>query len=976
MRSILFDVLEINIVMTLVILLLCLFAGKIRKRYGAMWLKVMWIVLMVRLLIPYNFSLPVTEFRLLNEPGFEQEMADDLGSGALNSNAQNIQPELNADAMQSSVSSQTVSVNNAGSYEQNGNFGSEMSQMNSESVVGDIAEMVPEGAEGSIEGMNQGNASSGTVGVSGGQPEVGSNPAQSDVSVAGADDIATGVENTDGDAGEPGPFRYTDILLYVWLIGIGVSAIYHIVVYLVMRRTYMKDLEPVKNASLQEEIDKLQKKYLGEKRLAVYESKQVQSPLITGILRPKLIIPAYEDGWDMNELELITAHELCHYRKKDLWLKMLMLAVTCFNWFNPAVYMMKKQFYYDMELVCDESVMRGRSKEEKETYAKILMSYAVKNRRNYTFMSGLAAGNKLTKNRIYHIWEDGKKKKGVVVFAVILVGFLGVSVFVSCGYKPGEVKTSGMSSAVRYVGVEQNKEHLVYGSELGTYVPTESVDGDIISYGDEVSFAWEDVEGLCFQCPSLNGEYPTWLHVAPDGSFSGSYKELFLEDTGEEYPNGTIYLCNFDGKFAEPKEINAYTYSLEVSTMTYEEFIGSHIYKDGFYYYYVWPAGLYDLEELVLYTPGAPLSELPAEFLESVGYNPLSVEEDATLPFYGIYNVKEEYGFCSFYLMEEVWDLIGDAEDFALQYNDMLANDTVTEAQYIEVSKAIWEQWELTLDYLIYTLNMQLDGKEIVILKAQNEEWITARAQEVEEYINTSYANDPLESMYTNLKMAEITRERVYELWHAFEGIYNRNVAPEELFIDTSVVETDESGNVLLYTMQYEVQPGELCQIKLYGKTFPNSTYGISYVEITSEDGKDYSFATEEAMTEVWGEKAVYTECWNKDGGIKLEDVNFDGYVDIGLMARIPAYNLPYIYYFFNAETGKYEYYDFFPMYFTVDAEAETCSISHHAGTIYFEEVWGKDNAGGLYLMQQTVRDYDYFTGEFTETTEYYSLEE
>lgn len=415
MRNILFDVLEINIVVTLVIILLCLFAGKIRKRYGALWLKLMWIMLMVRLLIPYNFSLPATEFRLFNVPGFEQEITENAGGNVLNNYAQNVQSELNADVMQSDGVSQNVPTDNADIYVQEDNFGSEESQMNSNGIAGNTVVANPENAEDNTDGMNSANAGNNAEGL--------------------------------------GVFRYTNILLYIWLIGIGGSGLYHVVVYLVMRRTYMKDLVPVQNTFLQEEINKLQTKYLGQKKLAVYESKQAQSPLITGVLRPKLIIPAYEGGWNAEELELITAHELCHYRKKDLWLKMLMLAVTCFNWFNPAVYMMKKQFYYDMELVCDESVMRGRSKEEKETYAKILMSFAGKGRRNYTFMSGLAAGNKLTKNRIYHIWEDGKKKKGVVVFAMILVGFLCAGVFVSCGYKPGEVGKDVLSNIAFIQGV-------------------------------------------------------------------------------------------------------------------------------------------------------------------------------------------------------------------------------------------------------------------------------------------------------------------------------------------------------------------------------------------------------------------------------------------------------------------------------------------------------------------------------------------
>ena len=777
MRSVLFDVLEINIVAALVIAILCLLAGKLRKNYGATWLKIMWLVLIVRMLIPYNFSLPSTELRLFSVPGFEQEAA------------------VTSETPIEIISEEAIPENPQPGVSLEHESGAETP----EQVVLEPNLFVPEDYE---EGNRQSKSS----------------------------------------------FRYTNIFLYVWIAGIVLTGLYHLVIYVMLRQNYLRGLQPVHNEHLQEQIASLQIKYLGKVKLTAYESDKVDTPLLTGLLHPKLIIPVTKSEWNTEELELVIAHELCHYRMKDLWLKQLMLLVTCVNWFNPAVYLMKKHFYHDMELVCDAHVMRGRSNDEKEAYAKILMSYAGKNRRNYTFMSGLAAGKKLTKNRIQHIWEDGRKKKGIVTFICIMVALLGISLFVSCGYKPEEVvkDAGGVSSGA-----------------------IEPVEDEHVSYGDEEAFAWEDVEGLCFQCLSAEGKYPTLLQVAPNGSFSGSYKEPYPEDVGEEYPNGTIYLCNFDGKFAEPKKIDSYTYSLEVSEMIYEEHIGSKIYEDDIFYYYVPPVGLYDLEELVLYTPGAPLRELPVAFLESVGYQSVSLQKDATLPFYGIYNAKEEKGFFSLYMDEEVKVAIGGEEEFVLK--ETLMHDDVT---------------------------------------------------------------------------------------------------------DTEVSDVDDEEDVFLYTMQYELQPGELCQVNLYGKAYPNSTYGISYVEITSDNGKDYSFTTEEAMTEVWGDKTVYTECWKKDGGIKVEDVNFDGYADIGLMARIQAYNLPYIYYFFDAETGKYEYYDFFPMYFTVDAETETCSISHHAGTIYFDEVWGKDNAGGLYLMQQTVREYDYATGEFTETTENYSLDE
>lgn len=256
MRNILFDVLEINIVMALVIVLLRLFAGEIRKRYGAMWLKLMWIVLMVRLLIPYNFSLPATEFRLFNVPGFEQEITENAGDQVLNNSAHNVWPELNGAVMQSDGVSQNVSNDNTDPYVQENNFGGEGSQMSSEGGAEDTAVMNPENAEGNAGGVNSEDAEGSVGGMN--SENTGSNAEDEEYTDVGSTNhIVTDVADGAEDARKPGVFRYTDILLYIWLIGIGGSAVYHVAVYLVMRRTYMKDLEPVQNASLQEEIDKL-----------------------------------------------------------------------------------------------------------------------------------------------------------------------------------------------------------------------------------------------------------------------------------------------------------------------------------------------------------------------------------------------------------------------------------------------------------------------------------------------------------------------------------------------------------------------------------------------------------------------------------------------------------------------------------------------------------------------------------------------
>ena len=101
-----------------------------------------------------------------------------------------------------------------------------------------------------------------------------------------------------------------------------------------------------------------------------------------------------------------------------------------------------------------------------------------------------------------------------------------------------------------------------------------------------------------------------------------------MGDSGDDYPNGTLYLCNFKGKFTEPVKIDDYTYSMKIETIELEQTPDEVEYEDGFKYVYSEPYGLENADEFLVYLPGALVSSLPEE-----------------LPFYGIYNVADQTGF-------------------------------------------------------------------------------------------------------------------------------------------------------------------------------------------------------------------------------------------------------------------------------------------------------------------------------------------
>lgn len=143
------------------------------------------------------------------------------------------------------------------------------------------------------------------------------------------------------------------------------------------------------------------------------------------------------------------------------------------------------------------------------------------------------------------------------------------------------------------------------------------------------------------------GSWATILNIEADGSFTGEYFDVDLGVTGDGYPNGTEYICNFSGKFTTPKKISEYIYSMELEKLEMEEIPGTEYYENDIRYIVTTPYGLDDADVFYIYLPGAPIADLPEEFLSWVYMTALSRDAGDVLPsgFYGIYNEGGEKGF-------------------------------------------------------------------------------------------------------------------------------------------------------------------------------------------------------------------------------------------------------------------------------------------------------------------------------------------
>lgn len=107
----------------------------------------------------------------------------------------------------------------------------------------------------------------------------------------------------------------------------------------------------------------------------IYSSSMLHSPVLMGVFRPRVILPA-SLAIDSLEAQMAITHENVHRKRYDNLWRILGLAIVCFHWFNPFVWIMLKYFFADMELSCDEAVVRDYDSIARKAYASALLRFA------------------------------------------------------------------------------------------------------------------------------------------------------------------------------------------------------------------------------------------------------------------------------------------------------------------------------------------------------------------------------------------------------------------------------------------------------------------------------------------------------------------------------------------------------------------------------------------------------------------------
>ena len=170
----------------------------------------------------------------------------------------------------------------------------------------------------------------------------------------------------------------------------------------------------------------------------VYLLDHIDTPFAAGILRPRIYLPS---DLPENQRTYIVAHERCHIRRLDLVTRGLSFAALCLHWFNPLVWLAFVLSGRDMEMSCDEAVIRRLGPNIRRAYSQSLLNLAAGGRMFHG--APLAFGEGDTGSRIRNLARWRKPTIGVSIVCLVL----SLAILVACGLNPSVSNTEATQTS-------------------------------------------------------------------------------------------------------------------------------------------------------------------------------------------------------------------------------------------------------------------------------------------------------------------------------------------------------------------------------------------------------------------------------------------------------------------------------------------------------------------------------------------------
>ncbi len=253
----------------------------------------------------------------------------------------------------------------------------------------------------------------------------------------------------------------------LWVVGVFCFLGWHFYQHLHFLSAVRRWSEKIDNSVILKQFVHIKAELGIRDRITIKSCACIQTPMVIGLLRPVVLLPRINISPD--ELPLILRHELIHYKRKDLWYKVLMMITSAIHWFNPIVHLMVRSALNLCEISCDEEVLQGHDAKGRAQYGEAIIG-VVRNRSAYhtALSTNFYSGTKGMKKRIYAMMDMSKKRFSPVLFiAIFIITICGTTAFAVSPAHAAEISQNSNKTAT--IAPEQNKT-----DSAGSYVQPSS----------------------------------------------------------------------------------------------------------------------------------------------------------------------------------------------------------------------------------------------------------------------------------------------------------------------------------------------------------------------------------------------------------------------------------------------------------------------------------------------------------------------
>lgn len=278
---------------------------------------------------------------------------------------------------------------------------------------------------------------------------------------------------------------WTNAVLLIWLAGVLAMGVYTTASYWQLKRK-------VADAVILEE--------------GVWVSSRIDTPFLLGFVQPKIYLPLGLTEW---ERPYVLAHERAHIVRRDHWWKLLGFIALALHWFNPLVWVGYVLLCRDLEMACDEAVVKSMDVSDRKAYSAALVSCSAK----HTSIAAcpVAFGEVSVKERVKHVLKFKKPGFWITILAVIAAVFVAVFFLTSPGQTMKEKAVESLYSELEKLQSSENI-HLTVST---------TIDGEYDYYtGHEQEF-WKHGDD--------------WYRVMDIVTTDGTYREEYLQRNGNQY---------------------------------------------------------------------------------------------------------------------------------------------------------------------------------------------------------------------------------------------------------------------------------------------------------------------------------------------------------------------------------------------------------------------------------------------------------